>query len=92
MCCRAARWVHLGLTSVGVCSGPPLQCQESLGLRLQGLSRPLEACPLPAECLQDLGRGRLPRELAHRLFSAGRGGAVGTLPGDTAGWVLAEDT
>lgn len=70
---------------------PPLQCQESPSLRLHRLSRPLEARPLLAKCLQDLSWGCLPRELAHRLFSVGKGDTVGSLLGNYQG-VLAEDT
>lgn len=44
---------------------------------LQRLSRPLEARSLPAEHIQDVGWGHLPRELAHRLLSVGRGGTMG---------------
>lgn len=55
---------------------PPLQCEEGPGLWLQWLRSLLEASPLPAQGFQDLGRGRLACELAHRLFSVeeGRGG------------------
>lgn len=92
---RCAAWPHSGSTWGSLLSRcaqePPLQCQESPGLRLQRLSRPLEARPLLAECLQDLRWGRFPRELAHRLFSVGRGDAVGSVLGKGQG-VLAEDT
>lgn len=61
----------------GCAQEPPLQREEGPGLWLQWLSRPLKARSLPAEHIQDVGWCHLPRELAHRLLSAGRGGAVG---------------
>lgn len=92
---RCAAWRHSrsswGSLLSRCAQEPPLQGQESPGLWLQWLSRPLEACPLLAECLQDLGWGRLPRELAHRLLSVGRGDAMERLLGNCQG-VLAGNT
>lgn len=57
---------------LGCTQKPPLQGQECPNLGLRWLQSKLEACSLPAEYLQDLGRRHLACELTNWILSAGK--------------------